>query len=62
MILLFFRDLLWSIRDCKYTEQWLKKISQMGQTMEDGFNPDPTKQAQEVIFLRKSHSPKPLDL
>ena len=34
----------------------------MGQTMEDGFNPDPTKQAQEVIFLRKSHSPKPLDL
>ena len=59
MILLFFRDVLWSIRDCKYTEQWL---SQMGQTMENGFNPDPTKQAQEVIFLRKSHSPNPLDL
>ena len=59
MILLFFRDLLWSIRDCKYTEQWL---SQMVQTMENGFNPDPTKQAQEVIFLRKSHSPNPLDL
>ena len=26
------------------------------------FNPDPTKQAQEVIFSRKSHSPKHPDL
>ena len=26
------------------------------------FNPDPTKQAQEVIFARKSHSPKYPDL
>ena len=26
------------------------------------FNPDPNKQAQEVIFSRKSHSPKYLDL
>ena len=26
------------------------------------FNPDPTKQAQEVIFSRKSHSPKHSDL
>ena len=26
------------------------------------FNPDPTKQAQEVIFSRKSHSPKYPDL
>ena len=26
------------------------------------FNPDPTKQAQEVVFSRKSHSPKHPDL
>ena len=26
------------------------------------FNPDPAKQAQEVIFSRKSHFPKHLDL
>ena len=26
------------------------------------FNPDPTKQAQEVLFSRKSHSPKRTDL
>ena len=26
------------------------------------YNPDPTKQAQEVIFSKKLHSPKHLDL
>ena len=26
------------------------------------FNPDPTKQAEEVVFSRKSHSPKHPDL
>ena len=33
----------------------------MGQTVESSLNPDPAKQAQEVIFSRKSHSPKHLD-
>ena len=32
----FFRD-LWSFRDCKCTKQWLKKNSQMGRTIENGF-------------------------
>ena len=36
---------------CEWAEQW-KMV----------FNSDPTKQAQEVIFSRKSHSPKHHDL
>ena len=36
---------------CECAEQW--KMD---------FNPDATKQAQEVIFSRKSHSPKHSDL
>ena len=40
----------------------LRKICKWGKQWKMVFNPDPTKQAQEVIFSRKSHSPKHPDL
>ena len=40
----------------------LRKIREWAEQWKMAFNPDPTKQAQEVIFSRKSHSPKHPDL
>ena len=40
----------------------LRKIREWAEQWNMVFNPDPTKQAQEVIFSRKSHSPKHPDL
>ena len=40
----------------------LKKIRKWGEQWKIVFNPDPTRQAQGVIFSRKSHSPKHPDL
>ena len=40
----------------------LRKIRKWAEQWKMVFNPDPTKQAQEVIFSRKSHSPKHPDL
>ena len=40
----------------------LRKIREWAEQWKMVFNPDPTKQAQEVIFSRKSHSPKHPDL
>ena len=40
----------------------LRKISDWPKKCKMVFNSDPTKQAQEVIFSRKSHSPKHPDL
>ena len=39
-----------------------RKIREWAKQQKMVFNPDPTKQAQEVIFSRESHSPKHLDL
>ena len=40
----------------------LRKIHEWAKQWKTVFNPDPTKQAQEVTFSRKSHSPKHPDL
>ena len=40
----------------------LRKIREWTEQWKMAFNPDPTKQAQEVIFSRKSHPPKHPDL
>ena len=40
----------------------LRKIREWAEQWKMVFNPDPTKQAQEVIFYKKSHSPKHPDL
>ena len=40
----------------------LRKIREWAEQWNMVFDPDPTKQAQEVIFSRKAHSPKHPDL
>ena len=60
MIPLYFQR---SFRDCKCTiNNDLRKICKCSEQWKIVLNPDPTKQAQEVIFSRKSSSLKQLYL